>query len=308
MPAPPPGGIGCRRGSVRARVTELRYNELRGEHVVYAAHRQDRTLLPRREDCPLCGRAGLEVFPNDFSPFSERGAAEVVVYSEEHEGSFGTLPSERATALMRVWRERSAELGAREDVDYVMPFENRGEQVGVTLHHPHGQIYGFPFVPPVPAAERDADLRLGRCAVCAATERELHEGVRLVHENAHFVSYVPWAARWPYEVHVAAREHVRSLVDGSDPLLAALADALQAVTRGYDALFGRPLPYVLCVHQAPTDTPPSEGHLHVELYSPARAADKLKHLAGCEQGAGTMLVDLLPEQTAAELRAAVARG
>jgi UDPglucose--hexose-1-phosphate uridylyltransferase len=148
-------------------VSEQRRNELRDERVVYAIHRQDRTFLPPREHCPLCPtRPGGEeteipfpafeiaVFENRFPAFeAPRGAAEVVVYTDRHEDSFGTLEPERAEALMWVWRERFQELGARADVEYVMIFENRGVEVGVTLHHPHGQIYGYQFLPPVPRLE-----------------------------------------------------------------------------------------------------------------------------------------------------------
>jgi UDPglucose--hexose-1-phosphate uridylyltransferase len=288
----------------------LRFNELRGEEVVYAAHRQDRMHLPGRDACPFCPGSDqvpasfdVAVIPNRWPALE---AAEVIVYGEDHDASFATLPAERAQRIVEVWRDRYAELGARPDVHYVMPFENRGEEVGVTLHHPHGQVYGFPFVPPVPAAEREADRRLGACAVCVAAERERDSGERLVHENASFAAYVPYAARWPYEVHVTARAHAPSLLDCEPRQRADFAAALQAVTRGYDELLGAPLPYMLCVHQAPTDGG-GDGHLHAELYSPVRARGKLKHLAGCEQGAGTMLVDVLPETTAAELKAAIAR-
>ena len=297
---------------------ERRFHELRGEEVVYAAHRQERTLLPAATDCPLCPtRPGgpatevpvesfeVAVVENRFPSFAGEGAAEVVVYTDEHEGSFAALPVERAEAVMWVWRDRYAELGARAEVQYVMPFENRGEEVGVSLHHPHGQVYAYPFLPPVPAAEREADRRLGGCAPCTLLERERADGRRRVYENGSFLAYVPYAARWPYEVHVTALEHRPSLLDCATAELRDLAVALQAVTRGYDALFDRPFPYMLCVHQAPTDG--GGGHLHVELYSPVRARDKLKFLASGEQGSGTFVVDALPEETAVELRAAVER-
>jgi UDPglucose--hexose-1-phosphate uridylyltransferase len=301
-------------------VTELRFNELRGELVDYAIHRQERTFLPTREHCPLCPtrpgappteipRAAFEivVFDNRFPAFERpHGAAEVVVYSDDHDASFATLAPERAEALMWVWRERYAELGAREDVEYVYPFENRGVEVGVTLHHPHGQIYAYPFLPPVAALELAADVRLGGCAPCSLLAAELADPVRVVHENEAAVVYVPRAARWAYEAHVVVREHRRSLVECEDDELRGLAAALQALTRGYDALFARPFPYVMAVHQAPT-RPAAGGHLHVEFYPPLRTADKLKYLAGSEQGAGTFISDTLPEESAAELREAIAR-
>lgn len=308
-------------------MNELRFNELRGEHVDYASHRQDRTFLPQRERCPLCPtRLGapeteiprpafeIAVFENRFPAFeAPSGAAEVVVYTDDHDSSFGMMPQPRAEDLMWVWRHRYLELGAREDIDYVFVFENRGVEVGVTLHHPHGQIYGYPFLPPVPALELEADRRLGGCALCAQVELELTQRQRIVYENDAVVAYVPYAARWPYETHLALRVHRRSLLDCEPGELALLAAGLQQLTRGYDALFDRPFPYMMVLHQAPTQNASNAregmlgGHLHAELYTPLRSATKLKYLAGSEQGAGTFISDTLPEQSAVALRAAIAR-
>jgi UDPglucose--hexose-1-phosphate uridylyltransferase len=181
----------------------------------------------------------------------------------------------------------------------------------VTLHHPHGQIYGYPFLPPVPALELAADERLGRCAVCALLERELTDARRVLLQSDGVVAYVPHAARWAYEAHVVMREHRPSLLECEPPELTQLAAVLQSLVRGYDALFERPFPYVMVVHQAPTVGAPGEtrlsGHLHVEFYPPLRTAEKLKFLAGSEQGAGTFISDTLPEETAAALREAIAR-
>lgn len=304
-------------------MSEERFNELRGEPVVYAIHRQDRTFLPDRAHCPLdptrpggpeteIPRPAFEiaVFDNRFPAFaSPQGAAEVVVYTDDHDGSFGTLSPERAEALMWVWRHRYLELGAREDIDYVLIFENRGVEVGVTLHHPHGQIYGYPFLPPVPTLELAADERLGGCAPCSLLADELAHGERLIYENEALVAYVPYAARWSYETHLVMREHRSSLLECTPAELASLAEALQRVTRGFDALWERPFPYVMAVHQAPTNPEHAgQGHLHIEFYPPLRTPEKLKFLAGSEQGAGTFISDVLPEESAAELREAVARG
>ena len=304
-------------------MSELRFNELRGEEVAYAIHRQDRTFLPDREHCPLdptkpggpqteipLESFQIVVFDNRFPAFAAPvGAAEVVVYTDDHFGSFGALAPERAEALMWVWRHRYEELGARPDVQYVYIFENRGVEIGVTLHHPHGQIYGYPFLPPVPALERAADERLGGCAACVLIERERADGRRLLLENDAVVSYVPEAARWPFEAHLAMLEHRSSLLDCGPGELRLLSEALQRLVRGYDALFARPMPYVMAVHQAPTADPPAErrGHLHIEFYPPLRTAEKLKFLAGSEQGAGTFIGDVLPEEAAERLREAVAR-
>jgi UDPglucose--hexose-1-phosphate uridylyltransferase len=302
-------------------MSELRFNELRGEHVDYAIHRQERTFLPSREHCPLdATRPGgppteipfpsfeIAVFDNRFPAFEPpRGAAEVVVYTDDHDSSLGALPAARAEALMWVWRHRYAELGARADVEYVMIFENRGVEVGVTLHHPHGQIYGYPFLPPVPALELAADERLGGCAPCALLGSELEDGRRVVLEERELAAYVPYAARWPYEVHVVLRRHRPSLIECEPAELRALGRSLQRIVRGFDALFARPFPYVMVVHQAPTGAAGGRGHLHVEFYPPLRTADKLKYLAGSEQGAGAYISDVLPEESAAALRDAIAR-
>jgi UDPglucose--hexose-1-phosphate uridylyltransferase len=304
-------------------LSELRFDELRGEQVDYAIHRQERTFLPARDHCPLCPtRPGGEpteiplaafeiaVFENRFPAFeTPAGAAEVVVYTDDHDASFATLPAARAEDLMWVWRHRYLELGARGDVDYVYVFENRGVEVGVTLHHPHGQIYAFPFLPPVPARELAADERLGGCAPCELLRRELRDGRRVVYENDAAVVYVPFAARWAYEAHVVMREHRASLLECEPRELRMLAQALQSLTRGYDAVFDRPFPYVMAVHQSPTAPAlAGRGHLHVEFYPPLRTAEKLKYLAGSEQGAGTFISDTLPEESAAALREAIARG
>jgi UDPglucose--hexose-1-phosphate uridylyltransferase len=324
-------------------VSEERFNELRGEPVVYAVDRQDRTFLPPADHCPLCPtRPGglateiplpafeIAVFDNRFPAFqAPRGAAEVVVYSDSHRGSLGTLAPERVEALMWVWRHRYRELGRRDDVEYVLIFENRGVEVGVTLHHPHGQIYGYPFMPPVAQLELAADERLGGCAPCALLRRELDDGNRVVYENESVVVYIPHAARWPYEAHVTMREHRPSMLDCEGEELRLLGAGLRALVRGYDALFDRPFPYVMVVHQAPvvhqssavnqapvvhkapaaTAPPtatPAGGHLHVEFYPPLRTAEKLKYLAGSEQGAGVFIGDTLPEESAAALREAIA--
>jgi UDPglucose--hexose-1-phosphate uridylyltransferase len=306
-------------------VSNQRFNELRGEEVVYAIDRQDRAFLPPEGHCPLCPTpldprsAGpveteipfpdfeIVVFDNLYPAFqAPQGAAEVIVYTDSHTGSFGMLASERAEALMWVWRHRYQELGARPGVQYVLIFENRGVEVGATLHHPHGQIYGYPFLPPVPKLELAADVRLGGCAPCALLRLELEDGRRIVYENESLAAYVPYAARWPYEVHVVTSRHRASLLDCGPAELRLLAESLQTLTRGYDALFARPFPYVMVLHQAPTDGH-SQGHLHVEFYPPLRTADKLKYLAGSEQGGGTFVGDTLPEDSARALREAIAR-
>jgi UDPglucose--hexose-1-phosphate uridylyltransferase len=314
-------------------VSEQRFNELRGEQVVYASHRQERTLRPDRADCPLCPGSSeipvesfeIAVFENRFpslhrappapavtgSPLTPvrpaAGVCEVVVYTPEHDATLGTASVDRIRRLVGVWAHRTVELGARPEIDYVFVFENRGEAIGVTLHHPHGQIYAYSWLPPIPAREatraREHRSRGGDCLWCDALGEELADGRRLVAETPTWVAVVPFYARWPYEVHVLPRRHGGWLHELNAEEVDGLARTLKTVLLKYDALFGFPLPYVMAVHQRPTDRGDHDAyHLHIELYPPHRTETKLKYLAGSEAGAGAFINDTLPEETAARLR------
>ena len=325
-------------------MTERRRDPATGEWRTFASHRQDRTFLPTTDRCPLCptrdggeatevpyGSYQLVVFDNKFPSLvaeppepsiasSElyavepaRGATEVVLYSDDHDAALATLPVERIDRLIEVWTDRYRELAARDEVDYVFVFENKGEAIGVTLHHPHGQIYGYPELPPRPrlelavAAAHLADE--GTCVYCDVTWRERSEKVRVVAGNARFLAFVPFAARFPYEVHVVSVRHVPSLLEVTDAERRQLAALLKLVTSAYDELFGFSLPYVMSMHQAPTDGGNwrAVSHLHIEFTPLHRTATKLKYLAGSELGAGAFINDTAPETTAAEMRDAVAR-
>jgi UDPglucose--hexose-1-phosphate uridylyltransferase len=323
-------------------VTERRRDPTTGEWRMFASHRQDRTFLPAAEHCPLCpsrpDRAPTEiplesfdvvVFENRFPSLVGRppapdvastdlyqvapshGANEVVVYSDDHALQLADMPPTKIARIIDVWSDRYATLGNRDDVGYVMIFENRGEAMGVTLHHPHGQIYAYPDIPPRPRLELDvasAHLReRGTCVFCDVVARERADAVRIVAENRSFVAFVPFAARYPYEVHVLAHRHAASLLDLTDPERMALARILGEVLAGYDRLFGFPLPYVMTMHQAPTDEGEWQpvSHFHMEFTPPHRTATKLKYLAGSELGGGAFINDTRPEATATVLRDAV---
>lgn len=325
-------------------MTERRRDPMTGHWRTFATARQDRTFLPARAECPLCpsvpGQPPTEiaesaydvvVFDNRFpslmaSPPAPsvmatglydvepaRGATEVVVYTDEHNASMSDLSTDRIARVIDVWADRYDKLGRRDEVAYVFIFENRGEAIGVTLHHPHGQIYGYPDIPPVARLELETALEHLRahdtCVACDVVARERADGVRVVARNRTFMAYVPFAARFPYEVHVTAHRHATSLLDLTDPERHDLADLIGTVARAYDALFGFALPYVMSIHQAPTDDGDwlAVSHLHVEFTPVHRTAQKLKYLAGSELGAGAFVNDTSPEQTAAHLRAAVAR-
>ena len=323
-------------------MTERRRDPMTGEWRMFAGHRQDRTFLPTVEQCPLCPtRPGgpvteiplesfdVVVFENRFPSLvgdppapdvasselyqvlPSHGANEVVVYSDDHTLQMADMAPEKLARIVEVWAERYSALGSRDDVEYVMIFENRGEAMGVTLNHPHGQIYAYPEIPPRPRLELDVAQNhhrtWGTCVLCDVVARERADAVRIVAQNRSFLAFVPFAARYPYEVHVVAHRHAASLLDLTDPERQALAVLLNTLLAGYDALFGFPLPYVMTMHQAPTDEGEWQpvSHFHMEFTPPHRTATKLKYLAGSELGGGAFINDTRPETTAAALRTAL---
>lgn len=318
-------------------MSELRWNPLRREWTITATHRMGRVLNPPRDHCPLCPtvpggfateipRPDFEVavFENRFpslhldppqpdvagtalSPVAPaRGVCEVIVYSQEHEGSLGTLPLERVVQLVRVWQDRCREIGGRPEIEYILIFENRGAEVGVTLHHPHGQIYAFPYIPPVPALElqsaRDYRRENGSCIFCDLLKEEFADGRRMIMTDESFAAFIPFAARYSYEVHLYSRRHCPSLLDLSREETVRLAGMLKKLVIAYDRLFDAPFPYIMILHHEPIRRKEGLGHLHFEFYPPLRDRGKLKFLAGCEQGAGTFINDSSPEEKAAQLR------
>jgi UDPglucose--hexose-1-phosphate uridylyltransferase len=321
---------------------ELRRSALLGEQVIVSTGRQGRTFLPPEDHCPLCPTDPtkfateipardfeIAVFENRFPSFRPdapevsdesdlakrtraAGVCEVVVYSPDHEGSLADLGDAGVQRLVDVWADRYTELAARPDVDYVFIFENRGKEIGVTLTHPHGQIYAFPFVPPRVEQENrvaaEHHERTGRCLMCDITQAELANGSRIVAQDEGFIAYVPFAARMPYEVHVAPVMHRPSLVLLSGGQRQRFARLLRTVQQKYDNLWGFPMPYTMSMHQRAADGVARPGeHLHVEFMPPYRTKDKLKYLAGVETGAGTFINDTAPEEKARELREAAPR-
>ena len=181
----------------------------------------------------------------------------MVVYTPDHNGSLAGLGPIGARTLVDVWRDRYRILGSEPDIRYVMPFENRGAAVGVTLSHPHGQIYGFPDMPPLPSRELAVAGRhmapTGHCVQCDVLDRERASGARVVAEVGSWIGYVPFWARFPYELRLLPNDHRSSLSALSSAESDDLAELLVRVLAGYDRLFGFPLPYVMAFHQAPTD-------------------------------------------------------
>lgn len=280
---------------------------------------------PGTPTCPLCPGGPELPFTFDAAVFDNRfpalsplahaiaadgptalatGRCEVVVYTSDHDGSLSTLPPAQVGKVVAIWRDRSADLwGAGHR--YVMAFENHGPDVGATLSHPHGQIYAFPFVPPVIAAKAAAldHHRVERrsCLSCELVAGD-DDGLRAVASSRSFTAAVPFAARWPYEVLLRARRHgCGRLTDLTDEEASDLASLIREVTIRYDGLFGFELPYLLCVQEAPAEAP--DWHLHVELLPPHRDAHRLKVRASVETALGVFLNDTLPERSAERLAA-----
>lgn len=297
--------------------------------VAVSASRNARPNDARRDDppreCPLCP-GGVEVpFPYESAVFENRfpalageppavetqpfaapatGRCEVVLYTDEHEGSLATLSADAIGRVLAMWRDRSIELWADPRHAFVMVFENRGVAAGATLSHPHGQIYAFDHVPPVQrekiAALQEHRELTGSCLTCTVRDGDDLDVERRVAANESFVVAVPYAARWPYEVHVRARRHgLRRLADLSAVEELDLGLALRDVVYRYDRLFDEPLAYMMVAQEAPSES--YDWHLHFEFSPLNRSASQLKVRASVETATGFFINDTLPEASARAL-------
>ncbi|GAB3676224.1 galactose-1-phosphate uridylyltransferase [Actinocorallia lasiicapitis] len=299
---------------------ELRHDPLTGQPVLIAAHRQVRTVSTQAADCPLCptrpGSPATEipepaydvvVFENRFPSLGGPvgGRCEVVCFSDDHDLATAGLSDERLSTVGGAWADRTARLSALPEVESVFVFENRGAEIGATLSHPHGQIYAYPYLPPTQAAVLDsarAHRAAGRgCLLCSIVARESAAG-RVVAATEHFVAFVPEAARWPYEVHLAPRFCAGDLAALTAADRAELMSLYGDVLRRFASLFPAPSPYMACWHQAPTRHRDVLDHFYVQIFTPRRSADRLKHLASSESSAGAFVNDVRPEAAAAALR------
>jgi len=308
---------------------ELRFDALTGEWVNIVGHRQARPNLPT-DACPFCV-GGLEApRPYDVRWFANRwpalapgpppdlridalaatngaqpavGACEVVLFSPDHDQSLASLPPEQVRKVVDLWAARTEALLARPEIEYVLVFENRGREVGATIDHPHGQIYGYPFVPPAPASEvHDA----GDCAVCAELEWEVRAKERIVAESGDWTAWVPFASGYAYGVRIAPRTHVGSLPDLDSAARDDLARLLIDVLGRYDRLWRAPhkgyrFPYLLWFHQAPSGAD-GRWHVHAHIAPPLRAPGVLRYVASGELGSGTLSNPVVPEDAARALR------
>ncbi len=337
--------------------SQARWDQLLGEWVVVAGHRQDRTFQPADDQCPLCpSSAGsmteipapdyeVVAFENRFPALAARpdghgpsgtdglalsadtagtashygpgpedlmasrpagGRCEVVCFSPRHADSFADLTPAQAATVMAAWVDRSAALARLPGVEQVFCFENRGQEIGVTLSHPHGQIYAYPYVTPRTSRmlQTSAGYRreTGRSLFDDIVAAERSESSRIVLEGAHWTAFVPFAARWPYEVHLYPRRRVPDLAALPGAARNEFCDVYLDLLRRFDRLFDAPAPYISGWHQAPVRYGRDDFALHLELFTIRRAAGKLKYLAGSESGMGAFANDVAPETAARRLR------
>jgi UDPglucose--hexose-1-phosphate uridylyltransferase len=319
--------------------SELRFDRQTGQWVIIAALRQDRTYKPPPDQCPLCpGPTGLTseipapdydvaVFENRFPSLSGAGTApfalpglngdlvlsapghgrcEVICFSSDHTGSFSELQLPHARLVVDAWRHRTADLMARPGIAHVFCFENRGEEIGVTLTHPHGQIYGYPYLPPraevmLREARAYAD-RTGGNLFTDVLANEVADGSRIIARTELFTAFVPFAARWPVEVHICPNRFVHNLVDLTDAELDGFAQIYLDVLGRFDRMYPTALPYISALHQYNNADEQREGYFHVKLMSVRRSATKLKFLAGSESAMDAFISDVTPESVAQRLR------
>ncbi|MFI2759975.1 galactose-1-phosphate uridylyltransferase [Streptomyces echinatus] len=309
--------------------SEIRRDPLLGDCVAVASHRQGRTYHPPADECPLCPTHGdrlseipdssydVVVFENRFPSLAgDSGRCEVVCFTSDHDASFADLTAEQARLVLDAWTDRTSELSHLPSVEQVFCFENRGAEIGVTLGHPHGQIYAYPFTTPRTAlmlrsvaAHRRATG--GENLFDAVLRREL-AGERVVLEGEHWAAFVPYAAHWPYEVHLYPKRRVPDLTALDEAARTEFPQIYLELLRRFDRIFGEgepPTPYIAAWHQAPFGTladldgvTRDDFALHLELFTIRRTSGKLKFLAGSESGMNVFINDVPPERAAERLR------
>jgi len=315
-------------------MAELRYNPLTRDWIMVASHRQTRPQLPR-DYCPFCPGSGkvpdggymVLRYSNDFPALSQNppppddvahglfearpayGRCEVLLYSDRHTATLSDLSDENIGALGEMWRECYLAMSRDPGIKYVFLFENRGEIVGVTMPHPHGQAYGYSFIPKKVEEELDGARAYydanQRCLYCELLREEKADGRRILFDNGLFTAYVPFFSPLTYGLHVTANRHVPHLGLMSGDEIRALGEALRDCAGLYDSLFDIPFPYMMCMYNAPPGGAfDACSHFHVKFFPPLRGPETQQFFASSETGAGAWCNPNCPEDKAAELREA----
>ncbi len=317
-------------------MAEIRWNPFTQDWVMIASHRQDRPQMPK-DWCPFCPGSGqvpehfdVLKYDNDFPALSTNppepddvagdffklapayGKCEVILYSPEHEVTLPELPLSHVRKLVTLWRDRFIELSADEKVKYVFIFENRGEPVGVTMPHPHGQIYAYPFLPKkmeLKVLSQQAHReQTGNCLMCDYVAAEIADGRRIVYQNDSFTIYLPFYSEYPYGINIVANRHVRTIAELTEKEEDDLAEAVLMAAGTLDSLFDTKFPYMMCMNNAPVNRGVDEDyHFHIEFFPPMRSATKIKYNASSETGAWAHCNTTAPEAIAEDLREAAKR-
>ena len=318
-------------------MAELRYHPLIKDWVMIASHRQNRPQMPK-DYCPFCPGSGkvpdqfdVYEYDNDFPALSQTpptpddvandffkikeayGKCEVILYSPDHTITLPELPTDHIKKLVDLWVERFNVISSDEKIKYVFIFENRGEAVGVTMPHPHGQIYGYSVVPKKLELEVESAKEFyeenDQCLFCKMRDEERADGRRIIFESEHFVVFLPFFCEYPYGVYIMSKRHLNNIAQFTDAEKADFAEVLRLTTGMLDSLFGYKFPYMMCMHNAPVNGEDNSDyyHFHVEFFPPMRSADKIKFNASSETGAWAHCNPTAPELKAVELREALER-
>ena len=315
-------------------MAELRWHPLIEDWIMIASHRQNRPQMPK-DWCPFCPGSGkvpnnfdVYEYDNDFPALSQNppapddvatdffkvkpayGKCEVILYSPNHTITLPELPVDHIGKLVDLWVERFNAIKADENIKYVFIFENRGEAVGVTMPHPHGQIYGYSVTPKKIQLELDSSKKYydekGKCLFCDMLDNETKEQDRIIFENEHFTVFLPFFCEYPYGVYIMPKRHVGTIAEFTDAEKQDFAKTLKETSGMLDSLFDIKFPYMMCMHNAPVNSEDTSKHyhFHVEFFPPMRSADKIKFNASSETGCWAHCNPTAPEEKAKELRAA----
>lgn len=319
-------------------MSELRWNPLLKTWTMVASNRQARPNMPK-DWCPFCPGSGrvpehydVLKYDNDFPALKlnpdkpdvegselyrvaeNYGKCEVILYSPEHTKTLPELSVEHIYKLVNLWTERFREISKDEKIKYIFEFENRGEEVGVTMPHPHGQLYAYPFVPLKLKVELDSCkeyyFEKGKCMICQMNEEETDFKERIIYENDSFLAYIPFFTDYPYGVFIVSKAHKGNFTEFTDKEKWDLAEMLKNITGAFDSLFDRLFPYMMCIHQTPVNSEEYKDsekyyHFHIEFYPPLRDKDKLKFYASSEMGAWAAANTMAVEEAAENLRRAL---
>jgi UDPglucose--hexose-1-phosphate uridylyltransferase len=312
-------------------MSRLRFNPFLGEFILVVPHRSKRPFQEEGRQCPFCpgqpetkGQRKVLTIPNRFPSLTldsgllpldteivmeapAYGLCKVIILSRNHNEQIEHMDKAQLQLVFNEYLKVFKEIDNIEGISYVYQFENRGKSIGVSLNHPHAQVYAFPFIPPLIEKEiqqfRKSWEQEHTCMVCQVIENESKAKTRIIQETTNFISVVPFFARLPYEVHVYTKKHVSSLIELEDHLL-ELGQVVQDVIRRYSSFFDENA-YVMAFHTRPSKNDHPYWHFHIEIIPPWRDKSRIKYLAGVETGTGTYTNDSLPEISAQQLREAI---